>query len=372
MNRREFLQPRRLANVAAPVLGIADELETPAPSTDAPAMLRFARRAMATTFEVILPFDTPASHEIAEAALDEIDRLEAQLTIFRDTSEVSRLNATAALQPARVEANLFELLTLAQKIHRETEGAFDIAVGALTKTWGFFRRQGRVPSPQEQTQVRERIGMQHITLDAERQTVFYERQGIEINLGSIGKGFALDCAATVANATAGRARLLPSRETPPPSGPRLGGSLALPDPPIRFLLHGGHSSVLARGPAAWPIGLTDPERPQCRRALVHLANRGMATSAATFQHFTHAGKKLGHLLDPRTAWPAEGMLSATVTAPSAAEADALATAFFILGVEKARAYCEVHPEVGAALIAADAPQRIVLLGQATREVEILR
>src|SRR5271166_6425929 len=113
MNRREFLHPRRLAKLAGPVLGIADELETPPPpSSSDPVMLRFARRAMATTFEVIVPFDAPAAHASAEAALDEIDRLEAQLTVYRDTSEVSRLNALAADHPVRVEPNLFELLNL--------------------------------------------------------------------------------------------------------------------------------------------------------------------------------------------------------------------------------------------------------------------
>src|SRR5437660_7202653 len=106
MNRREFLHPRRLAKVAGPVLGIADELEAETPSTSDPVMLRFARRAMATTFEVILPFETPSACAIAQAALDEVDRLETQLTVYRDTSEVSRLNAQAAHRPVRVEKNL--------------------------------------------------------------------------------------------------------------------------------------------------------------------------------------------------------------------------------------------------------------------------
>jgi thiamine biosynthesis lipoprotein len=346
MNRREFLHPRRLMNVVGPVLEIADELEPHEASSSAPVMLRFARRAMATTFEVILPFATPAAHEMAQAALDEVDRLESQLSVFRDTSEVSRLNARAAHHPVRVERNLFDLLALADKIHRETQGAFDISVGALIKTWGFFRRAGRVPTPQERAVVRERIGMQHVVLDADRQTVSYQRQGVEINLGSIGKGFAIDCAA------------------------RLAGAQDL-------LIHGGHSSVLARGnetpkSPGWTIGLTDPQRPRCRRGLLYLRDRAMATSASTHQHFEHEGRKLGHLLDPRTAWPAKGMLSATVTAPTAAEADALATAFFILGIEKARAYCEQHGEVGAVLIAADAPQRLVVCGRAVDEVEVLR
>jgi thiamine biosynthesis lipoprotein len=345
MNRREFLHPRRLANLAGPVLGIADELETP-PSSSAPVLLRFARRAMATTFEVILPFDAPAAHESADAALDEIDRLEAQLTVYRDTSEVSRLNAMAAHHPVHVETNLFALLTQAERIHRDTQGAFDISVGALIKTWGFFRRAGRVPSAEERAAVSERIGMQHVVLDPQRQTVFFQRQGVEINLGSIGKGHALDRAARLVNTE-------------------------------NILLHGGHSSILALGnetlgKAGWTVGLTDPDRPKCRRAWIRLHNRAMATSAFTHQHFIHDGKKLGHLLDPRTAWPAGGILSATATAPSAAEADALATAFFILGVDGARAYCEQHPEIGAVLIAADAPLRVVLLGRAEEEAEVLR
>lgn len=344
MNRREFLQPHRLAKIAGPALGIAAELEEPPPAPGDLVMLRFARQAMATTFEVLLPFDAAAGGEPAQVALDEIDRLETQLTVYRDASEVSRLNAMAAQRPVRVEKNLFDLLTLAKRIHDETHGAFDISVGALIKAWGFYRRQGRVPTLTEREATP--VGMHHIVLDAERQTVFFERPGIEINLGSIGKGYALDRAA------------------------------ALVDVP-NLLMHGGHSSILARGnetagSSGWTVGLTDPERPQCRRALVHLRNRAMATSAITYQHIEHESKKLGHLLDPRTRWPAEGMLSATVTAPTAAEADALATAFFILGVEKARAYCDAYPQVGAAMIATDAPQRVEFVGRAVDEIEILR
>lgn len=353
MNRRDFLHPRRLAQAAGPLIGAADALRTPdegaAPPAD-PVHLRFARKAMATTFEVILPYGTPLAHVVAEQALDEIDRLESQLTVYRETSEVSQLNARAARQPVPVEPGLFELLTLARQIHGATDGAFDVAVGALIKAWGFYRRQGRVPTPAELDAVRGRIGSQHVQLDAERQTVAFARPGLEINLGSIGKGHALDHVA----------RLL-QREW------------GLPN----LLVHGGHSSIFALGQevdgaAGWTVGLLDPRQPQCRRALVRLRNRGMATSAATYQNLEHQGRKLGHLLDPRTCWPAEGVLSATVTAPTAAEADALATAFFILGVEPARAYCAAHPDIGVALITAAQPARVTILGHATAEVEVLR
>lgn len=355
MNRRDFIDPRRLAQAAGPVLGAADALEEalaqgrPEPAADA-VLLRFARRAMATTFEVIVPFGTPDAHVGAEAALDEIDRLEAQLTVYRESSEVSRLNARAHRGPVRVEPNLFGLLALARRLHAETGGAFDVAVGALIKTWGFYRRAGRVPTPRERDEVLARIGSQHLTLDPDRATVSFERPGLEINLGSIGKGYALDRALDV-----------------------LGRAVPAPD----ALLHGGHSSILARGredPArpGWTIGLTDPDRPACRRALVRLCDRAMATSAATFQNLEYEGRRLGHILDPRAGWPAEGVLSATATAPTAAEADALATAFFILGPDGARAYCDRRPDVGAALITAAAPHRVHLFGRAADEVEVLR
>jgi FAD:protein FMN transferase len=345
MNRRDFLDPRRLAEAAGPLLAAAEDAPRTAERDGPPVHLRFGRRAMATTFEVILPFATPAAHQVALDALDEIDRLEDQLSVFRDHSEVSRLNTEAARHPVRVESGLFDLLVLAKRLHEETGGAFDVAVGALIKAWGFYRRQGGVPAEAERKAVRQRIGMQHVTLDPQRQTVVYARQGLEINLGSIGKGYALDRAQAVA-------------------GPR------------DALLHGGHSSVLACGSEGagrhgWTVGLLDPERPGCRRAVLRLCNRGMGTSAITHQHFMHEGRKLGHLLDPRSAWPAEGMLSATATAPTAAEADALATAFFILGPEGARSYCAAHPEIGAVLLTAEQPARPLVLGRALDEADTL-
>jgi thiamine biosynthesis lipoprotein len=345
MNRRDFLDPRRLAQAAGPLVQ-AMEPEPVEQDEAAPVHLRFARKAMATTFEVILPFGTPGAHLLALDALDEIDRLEDQLSVFRERSEVSQLNARAARHPVPVERRLFELLSDAKRLHEETGGAFDIGVGALIKTWGFYRRQGRVPSEAERADVRRRIGMRHVRLDQERQTVFFERQGLEINLGSIGKGYALDRAAAIL------------------------GEHGASD----VLLHGGHSSVLARGSerpgqAGWALGIRDPEHPDCRRAVLRLRDRGLGTSAITHQHFVHEGKKLGHLLDPRTAWPAEGVLSATATAPTAAEADALATAFFILGADRAEAYCAEQADIGAVLISAEAPARLQVFGRAVQEVQ---
>ena len=168
--------------------------EEPAPVADV-TVLRASRRAMATLFEVLLPFGYPQAQLAAEAGLDRIDELEDQLTVFRDHSEVSRLNATAADGPVEVEPGLFELIESAAHLTRQTNGAFDIATGALIKAWGFYKRQGRVPTPAERTAALARTGTRFIALDRDRRTVRYLRKGLEINLGGIGKGYALDRAA---------------------------------------------------------------------------------------------------------------------------------------------------------------------------------
>src|SRR5204862_8363223 len=121
------------------------------------------------------------------------------------------------------------------------------------------------------------------------------------------------------------------------------------------LLRGGHSSVSARGTEpgsenGWVVGISHPWDTARRLALVRLRDQALGTSAATFRHLEYNGRKLGHILDPRTGWPAEGMASVSVVAPTAAEADALATAFYILGVIQARAYCDAHPGIGAGLL----------------------
>ena len=332
MNRRDFLHPRR---AVGPILGALDALQfvdAPAPVAPPPALetalLRLARRAMATSFEIVMPFDSEAAMTCGQDAFDLLDELEDQLTVYRNHSEVCRLNRMAFDAPVPVERGLFELLQTASRITVETAGAFDVTTGALSKAWGFFRGPRRVPSDDERTAALERVGMRWVELDAERRTVAFRRRGLEINLGSIGKGYALD---------------------------RVGALLAATGKIPAVLLHGGASSVYASGtpngdPRGWLVGVAHPWESGRRLAEVWLRDRCLATSAATFQYLEYNGKKLGHVLDARTGWPAAGMASASVIAPSAAEADALSTAFYVGGVELARRYCAAHPEIGALLL----------------------
>lgn len=299
-----------------------------------------ARTAMACQFEVLLPPGAPSHVAAALSALDLVDALEAQLTVYRDTSELALLNRKAAHAWVEVEAGLFELFALAKRLHAETGGAFDITAGPLIKVWGFFRRAGKMPEPQALAEARRCVGSELVLLDPAARAVRFARQGVEINLGAIGKGYALD---------------------------RAGRSLKEQGVGA-FLLHGGRSSVLARvdqddarpDQAGWLIGIRHPLLPHRRLAEIRLCNQALGTSGSAVQFFRHAGRRYGHILDPRTGWPAEGVYSATVVAPTAAEADALSTAFYILGPDAAAGYCRSRPGVGMLLVARGAGDAIEL------------
>ncbi|HYH64145.1 MAG TPA: FAD:protein FMN transferase [Urbifossiella sp.] len=304
--------------------------DDPAPSVGY-ALVRVSRRAMATTFEVALPYGTRNAIPAAEAALDLIDDLEDQLTVYRDHSEISHLNAAGA---AVVEPQLFDLLARCAGWTRETDGAFDIATGALIKAWGFYRREGRIPTAREQADAMSRTGMRHVVLN--ENAVRFRAAGLEINLGAVGKGYALDRAAALLRRDWG----------------------------VRSaLLHGGGSSVLAIGtppddPRGWPIRLRHPTANQSV-GTVYLNDRGLGTSAATFQFFEYNGRKYGHVLDPRTGRPAEGVASASATAPTAVEADAMSTAAFVAGPALADRLTRTRPHLGAVVLADDADAPLV-------------
>jgi thiamine biosynthesis lipoprotein len=327
MHRRDFLRPRHLAQSAGQVLGALHELNQ-TPTAEESVLLRLARRAMATTFAVLLPVDTPHATLIGADVFALLDELEEQLTVYRDTSEVSGLNQLAPRRQVPVEPRLFELLSRAAQISEETDGAFDITTGALIKAWGFFRGPRRVPPEAERQRAVTCVGMHHVALAPESRSVRFLQPGLELNLGAIGKGYALD---RVAEMLRTRWQM------------RCG------------LLHGGYSSVYAIGTApgeadGWLVGIRHPWDMDRRLAMVRLRDRALGNSAATYQHLEHEGRKLGHVLDPRTGWPASGIASASVLAATAAEADALSTAFYVGGVDLARRYCETHTDVGALLL----------------------
>ncbi len=299
---------------------------------------------MGSFFEVRLPARTPGAVPLATKALDLIGELEGQMTVYREDSEVSLLNAAAGSGPVAVEAGLFGLLELAKAVHDATGGAYDVTTGALSVAWGFFQGPRRVPDSRALDEARARTGQHHLTLVAAARTVAADRPGPRIDLGSIGKGYALDRAAG----------LIREHWWPTPA-----------------LLHGGQSSVYALGSppgepgGCWEVALRNPERPSEPLGTIGLRNRGLGTSGSSFRRFEAGGRVYGHILDPRTGAPADGPLSVSVLAPTAAEADALSTAFYLLGVEGAAKIVAVRPEIGAIFVLkgeGDAPPEVRTLG----------
>jgi thiamine biosynthesis lipoprotein len=289
------------------------------------SLVRVARRAMATTFEVAIPAGShPDPFAAASAALDLIDDLEDQMTVYRDHSEVSRINASASKSPLVVEEKLFDLFGRCAVWTRETEGAFDIAIGALIKAWGFYHRQGRIPSSRERSDVMTRTGFRHVMLNQEIRSIKFRHNGLELNLGAVGKGYALDRAAAMLYENWGVKSAL---------------------------LHGGGSSIYAVGhppgeTRGWQIRLKNPADAEKSLGTVWLRDSGLGTSAATFQFFEYKGKKFGHLLDPRTGWPADGTASASAISSTAAEADAFSSAAFVLGSSGAEKLVHIRPSLG--------------------------
>ncbi|MBA3316015.1 MAG: FAD:protein FMN transferase [Planctomycetaceae bacterium] len=200
-------------------------------------------------------------------------------------------------------------------------------------------------------------------LDAETRTVAFDRRGVGLNFGAIGKGYALDrCGERLGEKETG-VRTQESERLRPEVGSRtldanlesVRSPFPVPRSPLAsFCLSGGHSSVLARGSHngldGWPVGIGNPLFTSRRLGTLLLKNQALGTSGSNVQFYRHEGARYGHILDPRTARPAGGLLSATVVAPTAAIADALSTAFFVLGVEKAREVCDNQPLIGALLI----------------------
>jgi thiamine biosynthesis lipoprotein len=303
-------------------------------------LLDISRRAMACQFQFLLNAgEQHSAAETAVQALDLVEELEEQLSIFRSESQITRVNRLAAEKPQSVSPDVYQLLTLAKQIWRETNGAFDITSTPLSKVWGFHTRQSNLPLAADITSAQQTVGCQFLQL--KNNAISFDHPQLAINLGGIGKGYALDrCHQHFA-------------------GQQIES----------YLLHAGHSSILAHGNRkkattknrGWQIALRHPLIPQRQLANFWLRDRAIGTSGDANQFFYHQGKRYGHVIDPRSGWPVQHTLSATVITHSAASADALATAFFVIGPEHATRYCQQHPDTSFIIATPSERNRIIEL-----------
>jgi FAD:protein FMN transferase len=311
--------------------------------------LTLARNAMNTRFELVLHGGSPASLQAAaEEALNEVERIEAQLSLFRPSSEIARVNALAAIEPVRVSPEVFTLLNLARQLTLETGGAFDITMAPLLRCWGLLgRTDGQIPTDAELADARAKCGMGLVDLNAAHRTVRFAREGVMLDLGAIGKGYAVEEAADILQDA--------------------GVSSAL--------IHGGTSTVFALGTPpeaeAWKIAVDLPPTTVAaprqsaanlsadggalprRRYEVSLRDESLSVSAVAGKCFTAHGRTLGHIIDPRTGQPAGTTLLTAVALPSGAETDALSTALLVLGAEALPSFAARRPGIRALVAGAD-------------------
>ena len=294
------------------------------PQAQAADLIRYeaSHPAMGTVFTVVAyGADRDYLAEVVDEVFDEIDGLDAQMSNYQPTSEISRINREAAREPVLVEPRLFQLIQDSVRTGAETGGAFDITVGPLMKAWGFFRGQDRLPAPFEIAVTLKRIGYQHLQLNAADRTIRFERPGMEIDLGGIAKGYAVDQAVEILRSRGIQSALVSSGTST---------LYALGSPP---------------GERGWRVSLRSPYDAKKAADVVLLQDFSLSTSGNYEKFFRIGGKLYCHIMDPHTGRPVENMLATAVLAARATETDALSTAFFVMGVAGSRKYMATHPNL---------------------------
>ncbi len=304
-------------------------------------LVALARTAMRTRFEIVIADDRDPvqSRAAAEAALDEIERVEGELSVFRPDSQLARLNAEAAAGPVRVDQSLFAFLRRAGTLSAKLEGAFDPTVGAILSV---LRRRGGVA---ELARAVTLVGFRkQVRLDARAMTVSFRRAGVALDPGAIGKGYAIERAVE---------RL------------RDGGV-------CNAILHGGTSSVHALGAppgaAGWGVAVQDPDDGQKHVARVLLRNQSLSVSTIAGRTFKRRGAARGHVVDPRTGASVSHTALAAVVMDAATDADAVSTGLLVLGSGALRTIGKRFPGASflcvSAAVAHDDKTRIFASGAA--------
>jgi FAD:protein FMN transferase len=320
---RSSLRPRLWTILSLLLLMIAGAIPL-LRAADSPVRYEASHRAMGTTFTVVAyGRDSAYLQEVASQVFQEIDDLDSQMSNYKPNSELSSINREAAQHAVIVEPKLFRLIQDSLEYSRASGGDFDITVGPLMKSWGFFRGQGLLPSKSELAMVLKRIGYQHIKLDAAARTIRFDMAGVEIDLGAIAKGYAVDRAVEVLRDNGIRQALISSGTS---------SLYALGSPP---------------GEHGWEISVRDPLDTTRAACVLRLQDLSLSVSGDYERFFKLGGKVYAHIMDPHTGLPVENMLSTVVVSPSATDSDALSTSFFVEGPGAALHYLDRHPNLTA-------------------------
>ena len=282
--------------------------------------LCFPHEAMATTFQImVVGQEAGYAKQAADAAFAEVDAIEKEISRFVNSSDISLINTLGEGQWARIGVHTCECLKVSAQVCQETGGAFDPTVGPLMKAWRNPDRSLRQPSDAELAQARALVGMKLIELDEAGKRVRVKAQGVKVDLGGLGKGYAVERAIDVLKEWDIEAALV----------------------------NGGDSSTFAignqkQGGNGWPVGVGGIRDEAASPYILDLRNQSLSGSG-TFVRGSH-------IVDPRTGRPVASKVAAWALHPSGAVADALSTAFMVMSSEEVEAYCKSHSDTGALLV----------------------
>jgi len=275
--------------------------------------------AMATTYQMVAyGSDSNRLRAAVEQAAEEVQRLDLVLSNYLPASDLSLVNRLASRQPVPVSAELFQLLSACVEYSRQSEGSFDISVGPLMKVWGFYKGSGHLPHRSEVRVALARTGYKHLVLDSANRTVRFDRDGVELDPGGIGKGYAVDRMIAVLKENGVTSALVSAGTS---------SIYALGNPP---------------GDKGWKIEIRDPRDAKKVAATVELKDQSVSTSGNYEKFFYAEGKLHSHIMDPRTGFPAEGVIQVSVVAPRTIDTEAWTKPYYING----RAWTARHKPPG--------------------------
>ena len=240
-------------------------------------------------------------------AISEISRIEALISSWKTTSETSNINKNAGVSPVKVSKELFNLIQRALQISNLTDGAFDISYASMDKLWKYDGSMTQMPSKEAIKKSVAKVGYKDIVVDPKNSAVFLKNKGMKIGFGAIGKGYAADKAK----------KLLISNGV---SGGIINAS--------------GDINSWGSKPSgsSWQVAITNPLNKNKAFAMLPIKD-AVVTSGNYEKYVTFNSRRYSHIIDPRTGYPSQGIISVTVFAPKAELADALATSVFVMGVE---------------------------------------